>query len=291
MNVNTKLFKFILPMMLFPCIAFAGAWTQEKGGGFQQVSFTYLKYKGLLNGDDDGSSLKREITDFTLQYYLEYGLHDKLTLLTVLPYKLLSAADKIENIDPEDDLFPNDTTEGGSLNALSNLTFALKYQLYKKNAVLSAQLRLGTATGEYDDPTGLRTGYDSWLITPSLLWGKGYENTYISSEAGFQYKTNDYAHNVLANVELGLKMQWKKTHTWLVVVIDALVPVTEGNYDDQNSVHTGMFQDSEGFVSPGVKINHYLNPNWIVNFGTYGAFWADHGGNSPTLNFGLAYEW
>jgi hypothetical protein len=283
----------LLLLVFLPLLSLAGAWTQEKGSGFQQLSFTYLKYNGLINGSDDGSRLKREISDFTLQHYLEYGWSDRLTLLTVLPFKLLNAADKLENIDPEKDLFSNDTAEAGTLNALSNVFIAFKYSLINKGSgsVLSAQLKIGAPTGSYQNHSGLRSGYDSWLITPSLLWGKGLENSYISSEAGFQYKTNDYAHNLLANVEVGIKMQWKNTHTWLVLVMDALVPVTDGEYDDKNAVHTGMFQDEEGFVSPGIKINHYLHPNWIVTFGTYGAFWADHGGNSPTMNFGLAYEW
>jgi hypothetical protein len=280
------LFLFTFHMQLF-----AGAWTQEKGKGFEQLSFTYLRYSGLINGSDPSSKLKREVTDFTLQNYLEYGLTDRLTLISVVPFKLLETGQEVLNIDPEDDLYPGDTLEAGSLNGFSNVTLAMKYALKKGRVVWSAQLRVGTGNSRYDHATGLRTAYNSWLFTPSLLFGKGWNKSYLSTEAGFQYKTNNYAHNFIANVELGKRIDWKKTKTWLAFVFDALIPVTTGSFDDGNSIHTGMFQNGEGYVSPGIKVSHYMTQHFIFNFATYGAVWADHGGASPTLNFGLAYEW
>lgn len=281
----------LLLLLLINLRVFAGAWTQKKGHGYEQLSFTYLRYNSLLNGADGTSLLKREVTDLTLQNYLEYGLTDKLTLITVVPFKLLETGEEIRNIDPEEDLYPNDTIAAGNLNGLSNVTIAFKYALKTGSSVLSAQLKAGTGNSEYDHATGLRTGYDCWQIAPSLLYGKGWNKSYLSSELGFQYKTNDYADNLIANIEVGTKVEWFGAKTWFIFVFDALIPVNAGGFDDRNAVHTGMFQDGEGFVSPGIKINQYLSEHFIVNFATYGAVWADHGGASPTLNFGLAYEW
>ncbi|MDZ7741638.1 MAG: hypothetical protein U5Q03_07785 [Bacteroidota bacterium] len=78
---------------------------------------------------------------------------------------------------------------------------------------------------------------------------------------------------------------------WAIIVLDAAIPASFGNYEDGTSVQTGLYQDREGYVSPGIKLNQQLTPNLYLNFAIYGAIWADHHGAAPTLNAGFAWDW
>ena len=269
----------------------AGAWPQKKGGSYQQVSFTHLKYSSLFNQELGNRELKREITDLTFQHYMEYGITDKITFISVLPFKYLSSSDEVRDIDPEEDILSMDTANSGTLQGLSNLSFAGKFLIKQNKYVSSFQLTVGTSTAKFQNETGLRTGFDCWLITPSFHLGRGWGGTYLTGEMGYQFKSNNYSDNIILNLEYGGVMKWNKMKTWFIFAVNSVIPIKDEKYLDGRSIQTGLYQNGTGYISPGIKINHYFTDHFAINLGGYGAFWADLNARAPTLNAGISYEW
>ncbi len=70
----------------------AGAWTQPKDGYYFKVSTNYLDTSSDI--DASGSRIPKagqgNLRDISTFIYIEYGLSDRLTLVTSLPYRRLS---------------------------------------------------------------------------------------------------------------------------------------------------------------------------------------------------------
>ena len=279
-----KLF-LVFCITLTTSYAFAGAWVRKKNSGYTQLSFTFLRYHRLINGNRL-IDLKRTISDHTLQFYSEYGITDKLTFIDILPYKFLKSHSDIrtalDNHPFRDTLLP------GTFNGFSNITAGLKYALVQKSYVMSAQILFGAPSVQFNRSTGLRTGYSAFLITPSVLIGKGSEKQYFSSELGFQFRTNNYAQNFIGSIEYGYKLFQK---ICIIGVIDAMAPVTKGSYNDGAAEQTGLYVDNQVFIAFGGKVNYSVTKHISLNFSGFGSIYTEKGGAFPSLTAGLSYEW
>ncbi|MCF8233251.1 MAG: hypothetical protein K9G67_04805 [Bacteroidales bacterium] len=283
--------KILSAFLFISSFAYAGGpWIEGKGSGYFQLSYTYLKYDRLLNGwNNPVSDLKREVSDFTLQAYFEYGLTDRMQLNVVLPYKFLRTGDAL--LKAPDDLYPADTVAAGTLNHFSNLSAGLKYLLLDKNLKVAAKFMVAANTSEYDSLTGLRSGYDAWYFAPSFSIGRGYPRSYYFAEMGFRFKTNNYSNDLLFAGEYGYRWGlFGDAETWTIIALEAVIPSGKGGYNDDRSGHTGLYMNEEGYISPGFKLNQQLGYGLYLNLAVYGAIWADHHGAAPTYNAGLAYK-
>ena len=273
----------ILLISFLPIFVHAGAWTKAKGEGYSQLSFTYIKSHSLFLEDGRDLELRRDVTDMTLQGYLEYGLTDKFTLLGVLPFKFTSTGDE---------LFPTtqfkDTLEAGSLSGLSNIMIGFKQRLFNKKYVGSFQLTFESWHSRYDAPTGLRTGYESMALSPSFLIGRGWDKTFFSAELGIKYRTNSLSHQWKAGIEVGRKFGDK---TWIIAVVDDLESFHTGKSFNGNAEHTGLYVNNQESFSYGAKFIHSISDSWAVNLAGYGAFAGNKVAHFPALVAGISYEW
>ena len=82
-----------------PKRASAGAWLQKKDGGYVKLtcaSFrtsTVLDHNGDTVGLNAGGISSGDYTDLSFNTYLEYGLHERITLIANVPIKRASKAD------------------------------------------------------------------------------------------------------------------------------------------------------------------------------------------------------
>ncbi len=289
--------KRSLLFLLFSILVVPGrpAWPQGEGGGYFNLSFTYLKYHELISDVDlengfQHHGLKRAVSDHTLNAYMEYGVSDRFTALADVPYKFLSTGNEL--MKAPHDPYPEDTVEAGRLQALGNVRLGGRYLLSRGDFLWSAQLMLGMKSASYHNATGLRSGYDAWYATPRIQVGKGWGKTYFKASLGYRYKTNGYANDLISDNEFGYKWQrGAEKATWFIFTMGAQIPLSAGKYSDRNSIHTGTYRNGEGFVDPGLKINHDISKGLTLNIAAIGAIWARYGGNNMTYTAGLAYDW
>lgn len=292
MRAKKSLFLFLACVLSLNGLS---TWPQGEGKGYFNLSFTYLQYHELIDGADLQSGfqhhgLQRTVSDHTLNAYFQYGVTDRLTLVGNIPYKVMRTGKELR--DTEAYPYPGDTIESGRLNALGNIALGGRYLLARNDLLWSAQLVLGMKSAQYQERTGLRSGYDAWFATPRLQLAKSWGGTYFRSSLGFRYKTNAYANDMITDNEFGIRIpRAKDRETWVIIPFGAELPLERGGYDDGESVHTGTYRDREGFVDIGLKVNHELYQGLTLNFSALGALWARHGGNEMTLTAGLAYDW
>jgi hypothetical protein len=269
-----------------------GPWNQSAGHGYSQIGFSYIRYTQMFNGADQENpySLNREVTDITLQGYLEYGLSDRWNLIGTLPVKFTSTDEKI--LDAGENPSTSDTLPAGSLNGLGNISAALRYQILSEPFALAARFTAEANTIQSDETTGLATGFDAWSFKPAIDAGISGERWYAFSEIGLGLRTSDYPALFLFSLEGGYSFFDSKT--FLVGVVDFNLTIGTEDSDPispPSQAATGMYLSDQEFISYGIKILQSISPHWWVNAGINGAMYGNLVANSPAYNLSLAYKW
>lgn len=254
-------------------MSYAGAWTKPKGSGYANLSFTHLTYTSVFERNG-ALNLTGTVEDYTVNAYLEYGLSQAVTFVGQVPYKMTSF-------------------RGHSLNGIGNMELGLKHALKDSNHIISLQWKYRSNNfGGFDLENGLRTGFDNAGLNLAILHGKGWSKAYTTSEVGFLFMLGDYSDYIRFSTEWGTKINWKgKSYTWIIAVLEGFISLGNRSHDDGLGTQTYLYRNNMGWISPGLKVGHYFNEKWAVNFAGYGAIYALYGGRAPTLTIGLSYEW
>jgi len=150
---------FLLAFLFTTSLFSQGAWTKSKNEVYTQLSYYSIGgYSGIYG--NPGYQAERKLTDNTIQLYAEYGASDKTTFVFSLPIKMIKAEGLVDaNATP--------LTAEGSETALGNFTVGVKQLFHQGTWVLSGQLNLGLNTGEFFEESGLRSGFDTYTLSPN----------------------------------------------------------------------------------------------------------------------------
>ncbi|HAD13189.1 MAG TPA: hypothetical protein DCF33_12230 [Saprospirales bacterium] len=259
-------------------------WARSKGGGYAQLSWNYIPtYTNLFGEDGTDVVLSREVSERSLQFYGEYGLAQKTSLMVALPYVWNERGE----VNPKSNLV--NISPGGEISGLGNTTIGLKHQFLSGKLAMAGNLRVQLPAGaSYQQESDLRTGFDAATIIPSLSAGMGFGITYWYAYGGYGYRTNNYTHFVTFGGEAGLKVG----KVWVGAFTESIIPLENGSVEPAKEPYfTGLFVDNQGWVSYGVKASWAILPSLGINFSGAGAAWAQNVPKSPGISLGAWYRW
>ena len=279
--------KLLAIIILSPIITFAGGpWLSQKKSGFFQIQSTLPvgAYSNLFLANNNNLELKRNALDYNFQAYIEYGLTDKINLISTLPYKHISTGDTLDNLSNSTPL------SKGSLSWFSNYKLALKYRLSNKKlkAAISVQSSFNTVKKDLDK--GLITGFASnsiglyTHIGMSFLKGKMY--SFI--EGGANITSNDFSDYYEIHYELGYQI---KPSFWAVLTFDLKESFNNGSYVNQNLRQTGFYTNDQEYFAYGVKLAYELKSKVGFTFASFGAFSGNYVAKISTFSVGIYKKW
>ena len=277
--------KVIAVSILFLTINIFGQspWTKKKGEFYTQLSFSTIANYNTLFGTPE-KVLNGKITDNTIQFYTEYGLTDKTTLIVNLPLKLISHKD-ISLVCVG--FAPCGTIENDK-TGLGNIELGIKHNFYNKKWLVSGQVNIEANTGVYDSNSGIRTGYDSWTITPLLTVGRGYNNWYLQGFTGVNIRTNNYSSNFKVGGEIGYKPVQK---IWVIANLDITQSFNNGNiFLPTANLSTGLYINDQEYASFGLKAIGEITKNFGLTAGIGGAFSGNNVAKQGAFNFGVYHK-
>lgn len=253
-------------------------WTQKKGKFYTQLSFSTISNYNDLFGDPDYQT-EREISDQTFQFYSEYGLSDRTSLLLSVPFKAIQTG-SLSN-----QSMANPLTVEASESSLGNIQFGIKHVFSSKNWVISGQFSLEANTGSFAANSGIRTGYDAWSFTPLFLIGKGYGKSYLQGFFGADIRTNGYSSNFKIGGEYGRKLG---KSIWLIGFLDISKSFKNGDVILPNSnLATGLYVNNQEFGAFGLKAIGEITEKFGVNAGFGGAFFGNNVAKQLALSLGI----
>jgi hypothetical protein len=279
MKTITQLFFLLISFSAFS----QSPWTQEKGKFYTQISFSTIPYYDTLLGDPD-YSIPGEISDNTIQFYSEYGLSEKTSLLLNLPYKSITFK-STRTIVCITTPCPSVIEETYEKNDFGNIEIRIKHNFYKKEWILSGQFSLETNTGSFDNTSGLRTGYDALTFSPLFLAGKSFGKSYLQTYIGTKLRTNNYSSNFKIGGEYGGKIS---KSIWLIGFLDIEKSFKNGNIVLPNSnLATGLYVNDQEYGVIGIKAIGEFSGNFGVTASLPAAFFGNNVAKQVALSFGI----
>lgn len=262
------------------------AWTKKKNEGYLQLQYnTIPTYNEVFQDSEDLSEYPyREQTQMSLNFYGEFGISDKTTLITHIPLKILKSGD----LNPEIDwhlIDPIYLPPSETATKLGNIELGIRQNILSKSIVLSAQLNVELNTSYYNSKTGVRTGYDAYSFIPTLNIGKGWNRSYIQGFTGLALRTNDYFQSFKIGVEFGYKVT---DNLWAIAFIDGLQTIDKGSKTNNiTDSYTYLYVNDQEYMAFGFKVNYDIKDDFGINLGLGGAFTANRVAKKPSMALGV----
>ena len=218
-------FTLIIFIFLLPEIISAGAWPQRKGTIYFKLSSSYLFTTKEFNHTGAKLNIFQEriiyedtsFRDFAVTSYVEYGLTEKLTLISNIPFKILTSK-------------RTELIGGGALLRIATLhtlgfsdfSMSARYSLINRGFAFSVQggikLPLGYESKPDDDGAPLGTGKIDFEA--NLLIGRSLYPlpVYLTGGIGYRRRSGPLHDQVLLTAETG----WQSGRFLLKTTFDAI---------------------------------------------------------------------
>ena len=264
--------KTILLTSLVSTFSFAQSpWTKDKGKVYVQLGFSGIFYnQAEINGKK--VALNANYTDITLQVYNEYGITNKLEAQLILPYKSVSFE-------------ATSSTASKSFSGIGNITLGLKYKLYDNKWKVSSGLLYSPKTGQFDNASGLSTGFNASTIVAYVSVGSSKEKWYYFGNIGYGYMNNDYSDYFKFTAEVGYKII-PKGH--IMLFVDTRNIVSKEDAYNNDSKQWPSYLDRQTYNTFGVKVSYeFIKDKFGANASVLGAMGIDNAPLAPSINFGV----
>lgn len=185
-------------LSLWPGFVFAGAWTQPQGSYYAKAAILWLNSTESL--DEGGSRVDRlgsgQLRDLTVSTYAEYGLTDRLTLVTSAPYKRLE----------DRRTFAGQGVAIERVRRLGDLDLRLRWLWRQQPLVTSVAIGAKIPLGyDVDDDTRVPPGTGQIDADIRLLFGYSLYPVpaYVTGEAGYRTRGGVFSDETFFSLESG----------------------------------------------------------------------------------------
>jgi hypothetical protein len=236
-----------------------GPWLKKKGEAYFQFGGGIIpSTNSLFFNGNDFLYTNRKVTDINLGLYTEYGLTNKLTFITEIPFNIVSSSSTLDTIS----ILP--VLNGGQLIGLGNVSITPKYQLLDGKLKLSGGVKLSLPTGKYDNLTGLRTAYQTVGIMPILDLGFSKNKYYAFIETGYNYRT-ELADDFKFELEIGYKIY---KNIFAILNFNTKLSTLETDMTSFTNEQTGLYANGQEYSALTLKLSAPLKNGFGINFHT-----------------------
>ena len=237
-----------------------GPWLLGKNQAFVQAQaiVPVYSYSSLLMGNftKDVQGVNRKTYNLDYGFYLEYGLSDKINLITKVPFKYVSTGELT------DQTYFEDVLPSGNLSGLSNYELSIKYGLIDSDVKVALSLNTSWNTISQDLEKGLATGFDANSFGLTVHAGRSNTKHYGFAQLGFHKYSNNFSDIIKIEVEHG----WNLGQRFgLAFLLDARHSLNNGSYYHANLSQTGLYPDNQEWIVISSKLNYETEKGWGAN--------------------------
>jgi hypothetical protein len=258
-------------------------WVRSKAGFYLQAAWqTTPRYKEIFSATGKDQPLDRQLTESTLHLYGEYGITRLTTLVVTLPFRFQKAGEFLENT-------PSPQTNAGSLSGLGNTSIGLRHAILNGNWPLTGFLRVDLPVDNYNNDTGLRTGYRSLTVLPMLSTGKKFSQSYWFVYTGYAFRTRNYNAYTNAGLEAGYRIR----KVWAIAFSELVLPTSSDKQPDldPSNLLTGLYVNGQAYLSLGLKGIFEVHRFWGLTASVTGVGWGKLVPKQPAFGVGAYFKW
>ncbi len=281
---NTKHLLFTAFLFCFIKVSAQGPWAPGKGHGYTQVLFNVIPpYSQIYDGGRTTREVDRELFDFTVAAYGEFGITSQLTLGVNIPFILV-------NTGAATDPMVEPTLPSSNLVAPGNISVFGKYTVLDQSVKVALIGQVDLPTSDRDTISGLSTGVNATTWQPKVSVGGGLNSWFAYGFFGYGYRTNDHHDFLNFGVEGGLKADENFT---IILNINRWHNLDNGDQgvDAPNVIETGFYTSFQEYNAFLLKI---LAEDLVGGFGGFASIGGGSGTSvaaSPAISLGLFYKW
>lgn len=238
-----------------------GGWTSAKGKGFYQISQI-----GLVADEHytNNGLLDPNVTTgfFSTSFYGEYGITNRWEAQLYLPFLTSTYNNEVRSSITNTILIPGDqiTTFGDAIIGAKYgwlktdkwaIASSLLFGLPIGNPNGGANENLQTGDGEFNQM--IRTDF-SYVLSSTDKW-----NSYISTFAAFNHRTNDFSDEFRGGLEWGNGFRQGKV--WLIGKLNIQESFKNGVAAAQSN-NAGIFSNNVEFLQYGFEFAHQAFGKW-----------------------------
>jgi protein XagA len=243
----------ILSFIALPTLLFAQAWTKKKGTGFYKIDFTGNNAVNVFNATREFVT-SPQIRNYTSSIYAEYGLTDKFTLVTYVPFLVnnsLSKGTTTFNI------------PSSSNNKIGDIDLAGRFALPFKKIPIALTLQLGLPTGDSKNIDGLNTGDGEFNQMLKIATGIGKKKLWIQTAAGFNNRSKNNSDEVRYDLEFGYKFLNERLLT--ILRVNGVESLKNGTAKESA---LGLYSNNVGYAGFGPEFLYYFTSKKNMGFST-----------------------
>lgn len=276
----------LITLLIYSSTIFSGGpWLVKAKSGFLELQTTLPagKYNQLFLENGKTLNLNRSTLDMTFQAYLEYGISDKINLITSVPLKVISTHQEQSN------LTSLPTLNEGSLVGLGNYKLAMKYKLTEKklNTALSIQATFNTISKDLNK--GLATGYEANYIGLYAHLGKSLnKKTYTFIEGGYNKTNGRYSDYLDIHYEIGRKFS---EAFWGAFTLDLRESMKNGDYTNTNLQQTGFYTNNQEYLAFSLKASYEFKNKLGITVAPFGGLSGNYVAKVFTFSVGVYKKW
>lgn len=257
---NMKQLFFLFSIFLFSNISVAGGpWVKKKGEAYFQFGMGVIpSTNNFFFTNNKIYQTNRSVSDLNLGLYSEYGLTNKLTFITQIPFNMVSTSSSI------DTLINLPLLNSGQLAGFGNISITPKYELLSGKLKLSGGVKISLPTGKTDNSTGLKTAYETFGIMPIIDIGFSKNKFYSFIETGYNYRTN-LDDDFKFELEVGYKVF---KNVFAILNFNARFSTLDTDIPQFYAEQTGLYANGQEFSALTLKISTPIKNNFGVNFHT-----------------------
>ncbi len=266
-------------MVLTALPAFADAWPQPRGHGYYKIGFRMLRATHFY--EPNGNRIRiPTVGDYTVSFYGEYGLTDRITLVAYVPF--------YERITLNRQVGRNSGfvfSEGDVVNGIADPIISARIGLAQFGAtVVSASLRLGLPLGNSDQPNGLLTGDGELNQTVALEAGHSFypAPVYAKASFGFNQRVKGYSDEIVYAVEAGYTVAERFT---IAGRLRGVEPLRNG--DPAVGGRRGLNGNDQRYLAYGAELTYTHQGAYGLSLGVEGATRAQNVLSAPAFSVGI----
>ncbi len=257
----------------------AGAWTQKKGQGFYKLSFRVIRADQFYEPSGDKMTIPT-LSDYTTNFYGEYGLYDRLTLILNIPFK---RATLNKQVDRNTGTVCTGCSPGAAKTGIADSDVGMRLGLIRGgSSVVSAELLFGLPIGDGNLTKVLRTGDGEFNQLIKAQFGHSFHPVplYFSSEFGFNNRTNGYSDEWHYAAEIGYTFSSR-------LLVSFKLRGVQSRKNGSSTTESALFANNQSFLSYGSEINYIFSESFGISAAVESATRAENVLSAPAFSFGI----
>lgn len=256
-----------------------GGWPLAKGSAYYKLGQNWIVSSAYYGPSGEIVNI-RTTSLFTTSLYAEYGISDRFTLITYLPFFVRTTLNEVHYQQS------GKIDAGEFLNSFGDTDISLKYGLVmNKPIVVSATLMLGLPLGETSGGASgiLQSGDGEFNQMVKFDASHSFypKPLYTSAYLAFNNRTRNFSDEIRYGLELGYTIKNK-------LILIGKLNVVESLFNGSDAVaDNGIFSNNTEYVSPMLEVGYAFGSSFGISASAGFAFSGKNILASPNFGVGL----